>query len=65
MKCKTQQLITAQDLKDIGFTSESYIQSSIDDIESVFITHINITLQHYYRDKNLTSISNQKLSNNH
>jgi hypothetical protein len=63
MKCKTQQLITAQDLKDIGFTSESYIQSSIDDIESVFITHINITLQHYYRDKNLTSISNQKLSN--
>jgi hypothetical protein len=62
VKFKVQQLITAQNLKYIGFTSKSYINETINDIEDDFTTHVNITLQHYYRDKNLTTISNKKLS---
>ncbi len=62
MKSKLQQLITVQDLKGIGFTSESYVNNTINDIEDDFASHINVTLQHYYRDKNLTTISNKKLA---
>ena len=60
---KQPNLITLEDLKNIGFNSDSYINNSIDEIEYDFVTHINTTLQHYYRDKKLTSTPNNKLPN--
>jgi hypothetical protein len=63
MNNKQHTLITLEDLGTIGFNSDSYINNSIDGIDADFVTHINTVLQHHYRDKNLTSVSNKKLPN--
>jgi hypothetical protein len=61
MNNKQHSLITLEDLENIGFNSDNYINNSIDGIENDFVAHINTVLQHYYRDKKLTSVSNNKL----
>ena len=63
MNNKQHTLITLEDLKTIWLKPDGYINNSIDGIENDFVAHINTVLQHYYRDKKLTSTPNNKLPN--